>query len=55
MPRMVAPPPSGEFQIVLSKPFTGEYYHDHDEGQKEVQDKKNDLLTTQSRRPNTYD
>ena len=24
MPRMVAPPPSGEFQVVLSKPFNGE-------------------------------
>ena len=26
MPRMVAPPPSGEFQIVLSKPFNGEFF-----------------------------
>ena len=25
MPRMVAPPPSGEFQIVLSKPFEGKF------------------------------
>ncbi|KAB2104703.1 hypothetical protein AG0111_0g6626 [Alternaria gaisen] len=27
MPRMVAPPPSGEFQIVLSKPFNGAPTH----------------------------
>lgn len=26
MPRAVAPPPSGEFQIVLSKPFSGTSY-----------------------------
>ena len=25
MPRMVAPPPSGEFTILLSKPFSGRY------------------------------
>ncbi|KAF1838863.1 hypothetical protein BDW02DRAFT_564465 [Decorospora gaudefroyi] len=27
MPRMVAPPPSGEFQIMLSKPFNGTPTH----------------------------
>jgi len=30
MPRQVAPPPSGEFQVVLSKPFSGTMNNEYD-------------------------
>lgn len=52
MPRMVAPPPSGEFQVVLSKPFDGESLP---MGVSKDRKKHEEMLIGGCRRANTHD